>query len=63
MSADVQQAIWIAIIFAAPVGTIVMHRHHATSRGWLRWFIVTLRILAIVSTPFALFTLLRARWW
>ena len=63
MSADVQQAIWIAIIFAAPVGAIVMHRHYATSRGWLRWFIAALRILAIVSTPFVLFTLLRARWW
>ena len=57
MTSDVQQAIWIAIIFAAPIGALVMHRHYRTSTGWLRWFIVALRVLAVVSTPFALLTI------
>lgn len=57
MNGDVQQAIWIAIIFAAPIGALVMHRHYRASTGWLRWMIIALRLLAILSTPFVLLTL------
>jgi len=57
---DVQQAIWAAIVFAAPIGALVMQRHYRTSTGWLRALIIALRVLAVVSTPFALLILYSA---
>jgi hypothetical protein len=54
---DVQQAIWVAIIFAAPIGALVMHRHYRTATGWLRWMIIALRVLAVISAPFVVLTL------
>ena len=57
---DVRQAIWVAIIFAAPIGALVMHRHYRTATGWLRWMIIALRILAVISAPFVLLTLYSA---
>jgi hypothetical protein len=57
---DIQQAIWVVIIFAAPIGALVMHRHYRTATGWLRWMIIALRVLAVVSAPFVLLTLYSA---
>jgi hypothetical protein len=57
---DIEQAIWVAIIFAAPIGALVMHRHYRTASGWLRWMIVALRVLAVISAPFAALTLYSA---
>ena len=54
---DVRQAIWVAIIFAAPIGALVMHRHYRTATGWLRWMIIALRVLAVISAPFVVLTL------
>jgi len=54
---DVQQAIWVAIIFAAPIGALVMHRHYRTATGWLHWMIIALRVLAVISAPFVVLTL------
>ena len=54
------QAITAAIVFAAPIGAIVMHRHYRGSRGWLRAMIVTLRVFAVLSAPFAAILLLGA---
>ena len=60
MNDDVRQAIWAAIIFAAPIGALVMHRHYRSSTGWLRALIIALRILAVISAPFVLLTLYSA---
>lgn len=57
---DVRQAIWAAIIFAAPIGALVMHRHYRGSTGWLRALIIVLRILAVISAPFVILTLYSA---
>ena len=57
MSSDVQQAVWIAIVFAAPIGALVMHRHYRGSSGWLRWLIIALRVLAVISAPFVVLTI------
>jgi hypothetical protein len=54
---DVAQAVWLAIIFAAPIGALVMHRHYRNATGWLRRMIIVLRVLAAISAPFVLLTL------
>jgi|GEM_PF-2680133 len=56
----IAQAITAAIVFAAPVGALVMHRHYRGSTGWLRAMIVTLRVFAVLSAPFAALLLVGA---
>ena len=58
MNTYVAQAITAAIVFASPIGAIVMHRHYAGARGWLRAMIVTLRVLAVISAPMAVLLLI-----
>ena len=58
MNTYIAQAITAAIVFASPIGAIVMHRHYADSRGWLRAMIVTLRVLAVISAPMAVLLLI-----
>ena len=58
MNTYVAQAITAAIVFASPIGAIVMHRHYAGSRGSLRAMIVTLRVLAVISAPMAVLLLI-----
>jgi len=60
LNADVATAIRTAIVFSAPIGAIVMHRHYRNATGALRWFIVTLRVLAIIAAPFAAWMLIGA---
>jgi hypothetical protein len=60
LNADVATAIRTAVVFSAPVGAIAMHRHYRGATGALRWFIVTLRVLALVAAPFAVLMLIGA---
>ena len=60
LNADVAAVIQTTIVFAAPIGAIVMHRHYRNATGWLRWFIVTLRVLGVIAAPFAVWMLIGA---
>jgi len=60
LNADVAAAVRTTIVFSAPIGAIVMHRHYRNATGWLRWFIVMLRVLGVIAAPFALWMLIGA---
>jgi len=64
MTRDVAEAIATAIAFAFPIGAIVMHRHYRGATGWLRWTIIAIRVLAVISAPYALLILISVvqRW-
>jgi hypothetical protein len=57
MQRDVAQFIQSAIVFAFPIGAMVMHRHYEGGSRVLRAVIIVIRILALLSAPFALLIL------